>query len=100
MGALKDAVADMAKDARNLYGPTGWQKALRVAVHIVKRGGMVYLNVPADRLDAMTDAMATYIAEGDAYNMLDPMIAFGYYAVDADGREWTGKPQKFALCDD
>ena len=91
---LLETVEEMARDCENLYGPRGWQKALRVAVHIVEQGGMVYTNVRPEQSDGAARMMAEYIARGDAYNMVDPMVAYGYYAADNEGREWIGKPQK------
>lgn len=91
---LLESVQEMKQAARSIYGPRGWQQALQIAVHIVERGGMVYIQTedPA-KLDGYTRAMDEYIAKGDAFNMLDPMLAYGYYAVDSDGQEWADKPQ-------
>jgi hypothetical protein len=102
MGELRDSLADLMQDCRNTYGPRGWQRALRLAARIIERGGAVYIETNGDgaKLDAYTRAMDEYIAKGDAFNMLDPMIAYGYTAVDQEGRHWYGKPQKVAILED
>jgi len=62
--------------------------------------GLVIYAEDGETMDARYRAVKDYAEHGDAFNMLDPMIAYGWTYTDKDGNTWTGKPQKVQACED
>ena len=90
---LRYAHQEVCEMAESLYGTSRrWKKALVVAERIICEPGHIYVGTGAhlERIDPM---IATYIAEGNQWDLLDPMIAYGYNAVSKSGWEAWGDAQ-------
>ena len=96
---LLESVEEMRQAAANLYGPRGWQRALQFAVRAVRDGnnGMTINAEDGEMMDARWHAMNEYIARGDAFNMLDLMIEYGWSYTDVEGHEWSGRAQNLPV---
>jgi len=90
---LRYAHQEVREMAESLYGSSrNWKRALTTAERIICEPGHVYVGT-GEQLERIDGMIATYIAEGDQWNLLDPMIAYGYSAVSKRGWEAWGIAQ-------